>query len=176
MRRPQAAGGREDRAPNVDLDSLIEPDADHSSCDQLEPVEKGGQGNGRLPLGASKLLELQAVSDETDIALIGMQQIHRPVFGLIAVVPKGACEFELESPPAGDQEVRSTPGSHLRSRPEACGRFERVPRSSLTSSLLPNVTLSGRGEQREPRTVGACCGAAVRDSLDRLVGPHQERR
>src|SRR5207249_8602774 len=29
------------------------------------------------------------------------------------------------------------------------------------SSLPPNATLSGRGEQREPRSVGACCSAAT---------------
>jgi hypothetical protein len=38
-------------------------------------------------------LQLQAVTDDTHVACVGMQQVHRPVFRFLTVVAKGSREF-----------------------------------------------------------------------------------
>jgi hypothetical protein len=41
-----------------------------------------------------------------------MQQIDRPVFRLLAVVPKRTRDLELNRPFVGNQEIRSSLGTH----------------------------------------------------------------
>jgi hypothetical protein len=95
------------------LDSRAKSDAEHSGGDEFEGLEQGGQANlwwsvlvtddeRGLAFGAIMLLQLKAVSDKANVALVGVKQVDGPILCLVPVVTEWASEFELERPPAWD--------------------------------------------------------------------------
>lgn len=50
--------------------------------------------------------QLEAITDGTNIARIGMQKVDRPIFGFFPIVSKRAGNFEFECPEAFDKQVR----------------------------------------------------------------------
>src|SRR5437870_3923884 len=85
--------------------------------DDLEGVEESSQAYlwwsvlvaddyGCLTLYAVQFLQLQAVTDDTDVACVRVKKVHRPVFRFLTVVAKRSGDFELERPLSRNKHVR----------------------------------------------------------------------
>ena len=90
--------------------------AGHPRCDQLESIEEGRKSNSRrrvlvpdcdcrLAFTTAEPPKLEAITDKADIALVGVKQIDRPIFGLSSIVSKRSSKLELQGPPIRDQQV-----------------------------------------------------------------------
>src|SRR5690242_2659137 len=60
----------------------------------------------RFPLWSLEPLQLQAVTYQTDVSLVRMQEIHGPVLGLFSVVAERSCNLKLQRPVTWNQQIR----------------------------------------------------------------------
>jgi len=51
--------------------------------------------NSGFALRAAQLLELKAISDQTDVAFVWMEKVDGPILSRLAVVPKRSHSLEL---------------------------------------------------------------------------------
>jgi hypothetical protein len=117
------------------LNSWAKPDANYSGRDELECFQQGCQADlwwgvlvtnhdRGLAFRAIVFLQLEAVADKADVALVWVEEIDGPILGLVPVVTEWTSEFELESPPAWDQQVRR---SLCPDRPGISGQRIEIP-------------------------------------------------
>ena len=76
-----------------------------------------------LPFRAGKLFEFVAVPDSAHVARIGVQEVHRPIFGLSAVVSERASDLKLNCPLIRKEQIRR---SLCASRTVILGEFVKV--------------------------------------------------
>ena len=91
----------------------MNPRANPNTCyprgNKFESIEKWSERDLRrrvfvpydydgFALDTTSSLQLEAISDEAHIALVWVQEIHRPIFRLFAVIAERSCELELQSP------------------------------------------------------------------------------
>ena len=92
-----------------ELHSTTDPDAYHLSGNELKSIEKWRKRYSRgcvlvsnhydgLALNSSKPLKLKAIPYKADISLIGMEEIHGPIFGFFPVIAKWPGKLELQGP------------------------------------------------------------------------------
>lgn len=67
--------------------------------------------NHRFTLRHTQPLQFEAVSNKAHIAFIRVSKVHGPIFGLLAVVAEGPCDFKLKGPAIWDQQVRRPLGT-----------------------------------------------------------------
>jgi hypothetical protein len=58
-------------------------------------------------------VQLETVSDEADVAFVGVEQVDGPVLCLITVVPEWAGQLDLESPFSREEQVWRPLGSSV---------------------------------------------------------------